>query len=217
MRLLVLLSIVIATASGCTRIELEYPDGFMYGCTTPDGGTIPPDMLTPAPKCAAAKGLAGDNLLCVDFKDVQMPSGLTGWNFNCMQVADSWISSGGKLQINNFSTFMSTCSFTLPAVSAADYQKYSSFTLSVVHKLDVNSLQQKALIMLGADDDQQRLLDWMTGKQPRKQWTQTVAKADLPLMAMGGFQPLFKITSSVGPGGGYSGWQIESIAIHGIP
>lgn len=215
MRLLVLLSVVIAAASGCTRIELEYPDGFMYGCTTSDGGASPPDLATSPPKCAAAKGLAGDNLLCVDFKDVQMPSSLTGWDFSFCTAG--WTTTGGKLQVNNFSTFMDTCTFKMPALSPADYQKYSSFTLSVVHKVDVNSLQQKALVMLGADDQDNRLLDWMTGKQPRKQWTQTVAKADLPLMAMGSFQPLFKITSSVGPGGGYSGWQIESIAINGVP
>ena len=55
----------------------------------------------------------------------------------------------------------------------------------------------------------------MTGKQPRKQWTQTVAKPICRSHGHGQLQALFKITSSVGPGGGYSGWQIESIAING--
>ena len=76
-------SLVLLGLMSCGGPEIFTPDGFMYGCTTPDGGPIPPDMLTPAPKCAAAKGLAGDNLLCVDFKDVQMPSSLGGWDFSC--------------------------------------------------------------------------------------------------------------------------------------
>lgn len=177
-----------------------------------------PDLAAPTPKCAAAKGLAGENLLCVDFKDVQMPSSLTGWNFNCMQVTDSWTTTGGKLQVNNFSTFLSTCSFTVPAISTADYQKYGSFTLSVVHRVDISDIvNQRVQVMLGADDSSNRLLDWMTGKQPRKQWMQSVSKSDLPLAAMGGFQPLFKFSSGNTAGGGFSGWQIESIAINGIP
>ena len=54
------------------------------GTTCPSIDANPPaDMATPPPKCAAAKGLAGDNLLCVDFKDVQTLSSLGGWDFNC--------------------------------------------------------------------------------------------------------------------------------------
>ena len=39
----------------------------------------------------------------------------------------------------------------------------------------------------------------------------------LPLTAMGSFQPLFKLSSTVAAGGLHSGWQIESIAIQGMP
>lgn len=200
----------------CSGPRIETPDGFMYGCTTPDGGPPSPDLATPAPKCAAAKGLAGDNLLCVDFKDVQMPSSLTGWDF-ATSCPTLWTTTGGKLQVNNFSTFMSTCSFTLPALSAADYQKYSSFTLSVVQRIDLNETQQRVQVMLGVDDPPNRLLSQLTGKQPLQRSIYEVAKVNLPLMAMGGFQPLFKLTSTVAAGGTAMGWQIESIAINGVP
>lgn len=212
----ILLLALTTSLIACAKPSIEIADGFTYGCGTSDSDAAPPDLTTAMPKCAAAKGLAGDNLLCVDFKDMQMLSSLSGWDFSCTGGA-LWSTTSGKLQVNSFSTFMDTCTAKLPAVSAADYQKYSSFTLSIVHKLDVNSLQQKALIMLGADDQDNRLLDWMTGKQPRKQWTQTVAKADLPLMAMGSFQPLLKISSNVQVGTANAGWQIESIAIQGLP
>jgi hypothetical protein len=183
------------------------------GCPVQDAG-LPPDMTTPPPKCAAAKGLQGDNLLCVDFKDVQMLSSLAGWNFNCMQVADSWISSGGKLQVNSFSTFKSTCTFTMPALSSADYQKYSGFALSLVQQVSLDeSAAQKVQVMQGADDPLNRLLTQWTGKQARQQSVTTVSKSDLP---GGAFQPLLKLSATNTAGGIYQGWQIESIAINGV-
>lgn len=186
-----------------------------------DGGKCPgtPDLASPAAKCAAAKGLEGENLLCVDFSALPNqvlgsppPSQLNGWDFN--SPPNCWEIANGKLQVKNFSTFMSSCGFLLPALSPSDYQKYNSFTLAVVQKIHLESTLQQAQVMLGGDDDQRRLLDWMTGKQPRKQWTQTIAKADLPPLAAGMFQPLFKLTSNI-MGGGFQGWQIESIAVMG--
>jgi len=201
---------------GCRMEVTEVPPTYCEASVMKDAGTQP-DLATPPPKCAAAEGLKGDNLLCVDFKDVQMLSSLGGWDFNC-NGGTSWTTTGGKLQVNSFSTFMSSCTVTLPAVSAADYQKYSRFTLSVVHRVDISEIvNQRVQVMLGADDPSTRLLDWMTGKQPRKQWMQTVGKSDLPLAAAGGFQPLFKFSSANTAGGGFMGWQIESIAINGIP
>ena len=181
------------------------------------------DLAPPAPKCAAAKGLTGDTLLCVDFKDLATqvlgatnPAPIDAWNFD---KADKgcWEINGGKLQVKGFSAFQSSCMFTMPAVLAADFQKYGSFTLSVLQRVDLNSLQQKAQVMLGGDDDQQRLLDWLTGKQPRKQWVQTITKSDLPALSASSLQPWFKLNSAVSAGGTATGWQIESIAVMGNP
>lgn len=174
----------------------------------------PADMVTPSPKCAAAEGLKGDNLLCVDFKDVQMLSSLSGWDF-ATSCAALWTTTGGKLQINNFSTFMSTCSFTMPAVSAADYQKYSRFTLAVVHTVDINSTKQSAGIYLSAPVPAQAVA-FTAGTYPRQQTTITIAKSALPNGGNNNYQPLFQITSTVAAGGTAQGWQIESIAIQGI-
>jgi hypothetical protein len=46
-------------------------------------------------KCAAAKGLAGDNLLCVDFDKVTQLTDQTpvGWNFTA-NMANCWQISG---------------------------------------------------------------------------------------------------------------------------
>ena len=60
---------------------------------TPSGMMCPamPDMLAAQPKCAAAKGLSGDNLLCVDFDKVTQLSdpALTGWKFDA-NMAGCW-------------------------------------------------------------------------------------------------------------------------------
>jgi hypothetical protein len=183
----------------------------------PDASPMhPPDLATPVAKCAAAKGLAGDNLLCVDFKDVQDLSSLTEWEFYCFPSRPwAWSATDGKLQIISFSTFMASCQFKLPALSAADYAKYSSFTLSVVQTVDLNPTQQSASILLGADLPAQRI--WtVTGKYAKMTTALQLAKPDLPNGGSGAYQPLFKINSAVG-GGGYMGLQIESIAINGIP
>ena len=203
-----------ATLSACSEPRAAADDAGTP-CTPQDQSTTPADLSPAAPKCAAADGLKGDNLLCVDFKDVQNLNSLTGWDFSLCTVG--WTVNSGTLQVNNFSTFMSTCTFVLPALSAADYQKYSRFSLALVQKVDLNDQQQRAQIMLGADDPSSRLLDWRTGKQPRQRNAYEIAKTDLPIQAMGGFQPLFKISSTAQAGTLNSGWQIESIAIQGIP
>lgn len=179
--------------------------------------------LTPAkPKCDAAKGLAGDNLFCVDFSSVPEqvlttppPAQLPGWNFekfanNCWQVL------GGKLQVQAFSTFASTCGFLMPAVSPSDYQKYNSFTLSVVQTVDLNTTKQFSWIYLGNDLANQQV-STTTGTNPRQRNITEFAKSALPNGGSGTYQPLFKITSTTMVGTSNAGWQIESIAVMGNP
>ena len=130
----VLIAMVFLVVGGCDRASWMEDGG---ACPIPpvaDAAGVP-DMATPAPKCAAAKGLAGDNLLCVDFKDVQQLTSLTGWNFFCGGL-NSWTSSGGFLQVNNFSTFQDECTAKLPAINLndADKLKYKSVALSLVHR-----------------------------------------------------------------------------------
>ena len=199
--------------AGCSRLELIDPDA---GNCEPCKTQCPPapDLRPPAAKCAAAMGLAGENLLCVDFDKVSKLSDLTGWDFTSF-CPTGWDIVGSKLQVKNFGTFASSCIFTLPALPAADYQKYGSFTLSVVHSVDLNETRQKIQVMLGLDDPTMRLIDQTTGVQPRKQWVHTLARTALPNGGTNTYQPLFKLTSSMGSGG--QGWQIESIAIQGGP
>ncbi len=70
-RILAIASVLFVT-SGCpyNNAELNYDELHKY-CSEewkPDLGTSLPDLAMPPPaKCAAAKGLAGDALICVDF------------------------------------------------------------------------------------------------------------------------------------------------------
>jgi hypothetical protein len=179
-------------------------------------------MTAPPAKCAAAKGLAGDVLSCVDFSTIPdqalmnpPPQQIPGWDFG--NPANCWEIAGGKLQIKGFSGFASTCSFKLPALSATDYNKYGSFTLAVVQTLDLSPTQQKAQIMMGQADPLMRLVDWATGTQPKQRRVYEIAKTALPNGGTNAYQPLFQIISGVMAGGTAQGWQIESIAVLGNP
>lgn len=182
-----------------------------------------PDLAPPPAKCAAAKGLSGDVLgnLCVDFSAFSdqtlsstPPQGLTGWTFGKDGMNnDCWQVMGGKLLVKDFTTFMSSCNFRLPALSAADYNKYSSFTLSVVQTININPAKQNAFIYMGAEMTTQQIWN-VTGAYGKMDTMLQIAKTDLPNGGTGTYQPLFKIISSVA-GGGFEGWQIESIAVTG--
>lgn len=200
--------------AGCPTVTDLTPDG--GNCVTQDmKGSENPDMTAPVAKCAAAKGLAGDNLLCVDFDKVTALSTLSGWDFTS-QCPAGWTVSGGKLQVNSFATFMGDCRFTMPALGSADYQKYNGFTLSIVQSLDLNKtqLRQSAVVYLGVAIDTQQV--WLgTGNSPRQTSAITVAKTALPNGGAGMYQPLFQVVSGVA-GGGFQGWLIESIAVNGV-
>lgn len=181
----------------------------------------PADMTSLGLNCPAASGLVGDRLICVDFSQISSLSdpALVGWDF--MSIGGNcWTPTGGKLHVNtpNFPTYMGTCGFFMRPLTSVEYGKYNSFTLSVVHTMDINdTAQQKAQVMLGQDDPQNRLIDQTTGKQPRKQWVHTLAKGSLPNGSSNSYQPLFKLSAPLTAGGNSQGWQIESIAIIGNP
>ena len=179
-----------------------------------------PDLTPSPPPCAAAKGLAGDNLVCADFNQIpSLPDAqrLPGWNFVCLGGA-SWTTSGGMLQINNFGSFSKECSATLPSLSLSDPDKakYKSFSLSLIHRIDLNDPEQKAFIFLTDSSDQTRLLYFATGKKlpARQQTTITLDRADLPAM-LTSIQWQLKISSALTVP--RQGWQIESIAVNGVP
>lgn len=178
-----------------------------------------PDLAQPAAHCKAAAGLSGEAFTCVDFEQITTltDSKLVGWDFTNPGSCPGWEVAAGKLQVKNFSSFASSCSFTLPTLNLndADKQKYQRVTLAVVHRVDLNNQQQKALVMLGLDDQDNRLLDWTTGKQPVQRRQLEVTRANLPPALNGVFQPLFKITSGITIG--LQGWQIESIAVVAQP
>ncbi len=215
MRRLIALAAIYASQLGCLAVNTEKPTD---GGDRADINCPPvPDMATPPPKCIAAKGLGGDNLLCVDFSAVSALTDpkLAGWDFTTNCGGNFWEVASGKLQIKNFASFSSNCGFLLPALVPADYQKYSTFTLSVIHAVDINPMRQGASIYLGAAQPSQTVTA-LPGTSPRQRQTHEIAKSALPNGGSNAYQPLLQITSTA-PQGGYMGWQIESIAINGIP
>lgn len=185
---------------------------------SPDGGKCPgsPDMTVPTAKCAAAKGLPGDNLICTDFPTPQTLMDLKGmgWDFTS-KCPVGWTVSNAKLEVNSFSTFADSCIFTTRLLTPSEYQKYTSFTLSVIQTVDLNAQKQTAWIYLGSDLATQQLA-LSTGTNPRQRNIYEVARTALPNGGNNNYQPLFKITSTAA-GGGFLGWQIESIAVMGNP
>lgn len=167
-------------------------------------------------KCAAAKWLPGDNLICTDFPTPQTLMDLKGmgWDFTS-KCPIGWTVSNAKLEVNSFSTFADSCIFTTRPLTASEYQKYNSFTLSVVQTVDLNAPKQTAWIYLGSDLATQQLA-LSTGTNPRQRNIYEVARTALPNGGNNNYQPLFKITSTAA-GGGFLGWQIESIAVMGNP
>lgn len=204
-------------ATACRTEVISVPDGF---CDPPDLAQSPVDLAPPTPKCAAAKGLAGDNLLCVDFKDVQTLSSLGGWSLFCGGSA-LWSTTGGMLQVNSFGTFDKECTALLPSINLndPDKQKYKSLALSIVHRIDLLDPEQKVQIFLNDASDPTRLMFFATGKKTPSRSTAVYSldRADFPAMLNNSPQWVLKVSSSAMSGTLRQGWQIESIAINGLP
>lgn len=186
-------------------------------CIPTDGGAAA-DMAGPAIKCAAAKGLAGDNLLCVDFDKVTQLAdpALAGWNFNA-NMTDCWQISGGALAVKNFGAFMGNCGLTLPPIDLklADRSQYQKVSLSLVHRVDMTDPDQEAQIFLDVDSPA-RLAYKTTGKSgfPTLLTTiVTINKTDLPATLMNVYKFYLK-ASSLGASALRQGWQIQSIAVN---
>lgn len=175
---------------------------------------MPHQDLPPAPaKCAAAKGLSGDVLLCVDFDNSTLDALKNkGWDFTAScSVNYYWLITEGKLQISDFSGFKGDCRFQLPLIDLnKDGKNFKSVTLAFVHQIQIDSSSQTAQIMLNFDEENKYLLDQTTGRQPRKFSVQTISSDDTRIVE-GKFQPVYKLKSQTNHG--LLGWKIESIAI----
>jgi hypothetical protein len=156
-------------------------------------------MAAPVAKCAAAKGLSGDNLLCIDFDKVTQLSdpALAGWNFSA-NMADCWQISAGMLSVKNFATFTGNCGLTLPPLDFKQAAKanYQRATLAIVHRVDLSDIDQKAQVFLDIDDPSTRLIH------------QTTSRPAIPTLTT------TTLTVSSSAISGRQGWQIQSIAVN---
>ena len=207
--------VLVSLLSGAACLDMPAANPDAVSCPPP------PDLAQPLPKCAAAKGLAGDNLICADFNQIpSVPDAqrLPGWDFYCLS-SDSWGVINGMLQMNNFAMFRGNCQIRLPAINLADADKskYKSLTLSLIHHIDLFEPEQRALVYLNSTDDQTLLMYSATGKKlPNKQQTTiTIDTADLPALIHN--TPQWRLMLAASGNGGRQGWQIESIAVNGMP
>jgi len=215
-----LLMISLGFLAGCIYSEPR-PDVDLACPSTDAKPSTSSDMAVAPPKCAAAAGLAGTNLLCVDFDKVTQLTdpALAGWNFNA-NMANCWQISGGYLQVQNFGSFMGNCGLTLPPIDLkqSDKQQYQRVTLALLHRIDMSDPDQQAQIFLDVDSAA-RLAHQMTGKPgfpTLLTTTVTVNKADVPGALMSVYKFFLK-ASALNALGGRQGWQIQSIAVNGSP
>jgi len=216
-----LICLLAALGPGCHNLMLEPLDD-AGTCNAADMDKPVQDMAPPAPKCAAAKGLAGDNLLCVDFDKVTQltDSALAGWKFDASTPCPGWQISGGYLQVQSFGTFMGNCGLTLPPIDfkVAPNTSYQRATIALVHKVDISDPEQQAQIFLDLDSPT-RLIHQTTSRPGVPTLTTTaltVNKADLPGALMSVYKFFLK-ASSLNALGGRQGWQIQSIAVNAVP
>ena len=214
MRHLLLCSVLL---TGCTSVEPR--DDVDLSCSRTDAKPNSSDMATAVPKCAAAAGLPGTNLLCVDFDKVTQLSdpALAGWKFDAATPCPGWQISGGALQVQSFGTFMGNCGVTLPPIDfkLAANQTYQRATIALVHRVDMSDPDQKAQVFIDLDDPA-RLIHQTTsrpGIPTLTTTTLTVNKADLPMGLMNVYKFFLK-ASALNIVGGRQGWQIQSIAVN---
>lgn len=220
MRASLLLSISLVWLGGCRTDVIDVADGF---CQRLDlKSDMATDMSAGPPKCAApaARGLAGDSLLCVDFSQITSLSDtkLMGWDFVSNCGGNNWEVAGGNLQIKMFDQFNSTCGVKLPSIDLAQpqYSKYNSITIAVRHKVDldlgITNPNQLARVYLGTVNPAS-LVTTVSETQLEQQMTLTVDKQKLPAALNNVYQWILQISSFQKQN--KQGWQISSVAILG--
>ena len=172
--------------------------------------------LAPAPaKCAAAKGLSGDVLLCVDFDKVTGLDAkeLKGWDFNVFTACSGWEISNGNLQIKDFQNLAKDCAFLMPMIDITDgnIQNAQELILSVSFSLDINRLKQSAKISIGGMTDERNIWQSFNG-QINQNLIIKMSKPNIPNGGNNVYQPVFQL-SSMSANSGFNGWQIKSIAV----
>lgn len=211
------LAVAALTAASCEGFVC-FNDGGTGSCTSKDMRGVVADMALPAPKCAAAAGLSGDNLLCVDFNKVTQLTdpALAGWNFNA-NMANCWQISNGMLQVQNWATFSGSCGLTLPPIDfkLPSNLSYHRATLALVYRLDMSDIDQQAQVFIDQDNPSTRLIHELTGHLSIPVLTTTeitVNKTDLPVTLLSVYKFFLKAYSGLVRGG--QGWQIQSIAVN---
>lgn len=216
MRTYLLTALCLSTLVGCETWK-QIDDGGQW--SGDQGCPASLDMKPAALPCPAAKGLTGDNLLCVDFANPQTTiAGLTakGWSFDAVNVnCKGWMITDSLLQVKDFPSLKGICGFTTEMISMTQVQSYTHFTLSIQHRIQLFDPNQEARIFLDSSAPASQVMWLGTGNRDvrRQQTTITMDSADLPASLKSGFKWFFQLSTNTTSG--LDGWQIESIALNG--
>lgn len=222
MRVYVLPLLCMPLIMGCRQEVTEVSDAFCERLL--DMKTDAPiDMTQPPAKCAAAKGLPGDNVICIDFSSLSdqslsdpPPAQLMGWSFN--SPPNCWEIASSKLQVKSFGTFASTCGFTMLPINLndADKQKYQTVILSMIQKVDLDLgtafPNQLAQIYFGTAVPA-FMVNQTSGTLPEQQITITLDKQKVPGSMMSMVKYLQQVQSGMSVSN-KTGLQISSIAVN---
>jgi hypothetical protein len=207
-------------ATACTDIEV-IPKGLIG-----DGGVCPnptpPDLATAQPACEAARGLAGEAVVCEDFTGAKKPAPSVqalmgqGWEFSGTRP-DCWQTSGGFLEVAGFKMFNTDCKFSPPTVDLKQtrFQNAQRVTLSLIHRVDLLDPEQVARIYIKDDNVGDNILYIRTGKQTAQRQQQIfIIQRNDPQNP--GLSDVFKFIlkmNTTATIASRNGWQIESLAV----
>ena len=222
MRISTLLPVLFSASVACQNVpsiaDQAPPD--LPGC-------VVYDMTPPPPKCAAAKGLPGDNLICVDFADIKIdqilvtppPAELPGWDFEIAKNG-CWQIVKGVLQIQQFGMLKMKCTLSMPAIDLSEVtkQNYQTIILSIKQKLDLDpgTTSNQFEYIYNGSNSPGYLLNQITGTYPEQQFIVIVDKQNLPMQTKNIVNFILEI-NSITANSMRSGPQITSIAVNASP
>ncbi|MFO0578462.1 MAG: hypothetical protein U1A78_31035 [Polyangia bacterium] len=196
------------------------PFDFGQTCNTNKDGGGPPDSAQPTTTCAAAQGIAGKPLVCVDFKTgmvLESDPKLQNWTFSCDSGGTrKWQVTNNALNASPFGAAAENCRITTESIdlNAQANSGYTRVTLALLQRVALDEQRHRGYVFFDGDFPVNQV-HVVTGAQTQKSTVNTlitIKKEDILPALMNKFKFTLKASSSA-PGSSQDGWQFESIAI----
>ena len=163
------------------------PFDFGQMCNTNKDGGGPPDFAQPTTTCAAAQGIAGKALACMDFKNgvvLESEPKLQNWAFACDSGGNrKWQVTNNALNASPFGAVAENCRITTETIdlNAQSNSGYSRVTLALLQRVDLDEQRHRGYVFLDGDFAANQI-HVVTGAQTQKGIVNTlvtVKKEDL--------------------------------------